>query len=227
MANESFDEFLKRGINYNGGSLEYFEDTHDAAGNYIGGRGNAAPASPSAFGSAPSAFGSPYTPPQQPQQQYAQAQPQQQVQYAQPQYTAPQQAPQNNRQFNSDAARRTENDLSRPTQFKYTTTQGAGNTNQAVPLPDLNQFISPRMYQNIAMYAPQNGADVERLIDFLRRREPAIIDLDPISDTPDAQRILDFTSGAVYALGGCIVPMKGNSFIVVPDGITIVRTESD
>ena len=215
MANESFDEFLRRGINYNGGSLEYFEDTHDAAGNYIGGRNNAAPLSPppsQAYGSAPPVYGAPYAQGQQQQQ---------------PQYTAPQQTPQNNRQFNSDAARRTENDLSRPTQFKYTTTQGAGNTNQAVPLPGLEQFISPRMYQNIAMYAPQNGADVERLIDFLRRREPAIIDLDPISDTPDAQRILDFTSGAVYALGGCIVPMKGNSFIVVPDGITIVRTESD
>lgn len=94
-------------------------------------------------------------------------------------------------------------------------------------MPDLEQFVSPRMYQNIAMYAPKNGADVERLIDFLRRREPAIIDLDPIADTPDAQRILDFTSGAVYALGGSIVPMKENSFIVVPDGITIVKTETN
>lgn len=218
MANESFDEFLRNSVNYNGGALEYFEDTHDAAGNYIGNRGFSAPQS-----TAPNAFGGQYSPQShapQPQQysappQYGQYRPQQQPTQP-PQYGRP-----------SEAARRTEDDLSRPTQFKYTTTAQEQPAKKAVPLPDLDQFVSPRMYQNIAMYSPKNGADVERLIDFLRRREPAIIDLDPIADTPDAQRILDFTSGAVYALGGSIVPMKENSFIVVPDGITIVKTETD
>lgn len=215
MANESFDEFLRNSINYNGGTLEYFEDTHDAAGNYTGSRGFSAPPQ-----SAPQAFGNPYAQSPAPQQ-YSQQQ-----QYGQPQHFAPPQPSQSYRQA-SEAARRTEDDLSRPAQFKYTTTTQVQQDKKAVPLPDLDQFVSPRMYQNIAMYAPKNGADVERLIDFLRRREPAIIDLDPIADTPDAQRILDFTSGAVYALGGSIVPMKENSFIVVPDGITIVKTESN
>ena len=216
MANESFDEFLRNSANYTGGALEYFEDTHDAAGNYTGSRGVSAPQQQPA----PSAFGGQFAPPP-PQQYYQQPQ-----SFGQPQSQRPQQAAQPWQQHASEAARRTEDDLSRPAQFRYTTT-AQQQASKSVPLPDLEQFVSPRMYQNIAMYAPKNGADVERLIDFLRRREPAIIDLDPIADTPDAQRILDFTSGAVYALGGSIVPMKENSFIVVPDGITIVKTETN
>ena len=102
------------------------------------------------------------------------------------------------------------------------------------PVPDKVQptlkqdnFISPRTYQNILLYSPRSAADVEALIDFLRRREPAIVNLDPICDSPDAQRVLDFTSGAVYALGGAIEEIGGNRFLVVPDGIEISKSDKE
>ncbi len=98
---------------------------------------------------------------------------------------------------------------------------------KAVPLPGVDQFISPRLYQNIVLYSPRNASDVERLIDYLRRREPAIVDLDPISESPDAQRVLDFTSGAVYALNGRIIEIKSNMFLVVPEGIDVAKPERD
>lgn len=90
-----------------------------------------------------------------------------------------------------------------------------------------DSFISPRTYQNILLYSPKSAADVEALIDFLRRREPAIVNLDPICDSPDAQRVLDFTSGAVYALGGAIEEIGGNRFLVVPDGIEISKSDKE
>ncbi len=76
------------------------------------------------------------------------------------------------------------------------------------------------------LYSPRTANDVERLIDYLRRREPAIVDLDPISESPDAQRVLDFTSGAVYALNGRIIEIKSNTFLIVPEGIDVAKPES-
>ena len=70
---------------------------------------------------------------------------------------------------------------------------------EGMPLPNQSDYISPRNYQNVVVYDPKSPDDVQMLIDYLKRREPAIINLDNL-DPPTAQRILDFTSGAIYAL---------------------------
>ena len=88
---------------------------------------------------------------------------------------------------------------------------------QPMDLSDMGKYIPPDVYDNFIIYRPQNSADVEKLIDYLRSRKPAIVDLDPICDSPDAQRVLDFTSGAVYALGGKIAAIKPNLFLIVSD----------
>lgn len=188
--NEDFDTFLRRATNYNGGEPEFYEDTHDLAGNYIGSRGardQGVPPSVGANGTAPQSYD----------------------------------------QMQSDAASRTEQSLSNTPQFKYyTAPPTAEKKSKAVHLPKVDQYISPQMYQNIVFYSPRTSADVERLIDYLRRHEPAIIDLDPISESPDAQRILDFTSGAVYALNGRIIGIKRNLFLIVPEGIDVSKPET-
>lgn len=117
----------------------------------------------------------------------------------------------------------TERDLAVEPKFQYYDVPPKGS--KAAPLPGVDQFISPRLYQNIVLYTPRNVSDVERLIDYMRRREPAIVDLDPIADSDDAQRVLDFTSGAVYALGGRIIAIKTNMFLIVPEGIEVAKPE--
>ena len=62
---------------------------------------------------------------------------------------------------------------------------------------------------NIMMYEPKNADDVQTVIDFLKTRESAIVNLDDV-DPEISQRILDFVSGAVYALGGRVNRIKGN-----------------
>ena len=139
-----------------------------------------------------------------------------------PSYTAP------SSQFGSpkpDNVPRTERELSNPPQFQYYDVPKP-KKQKATPLPNLDTFLSPRLYQNIVLYAPRNAADVERLIDYMRRREPAIVDLDPISDSEDAQRVLDFTSGAVYALNGRIIEIKTNMFLIVPEGVDVAKPEA-
>jgi cell division inhibitor SepF len=88
------------------------------------------------------------------------------------------------------------------------------------PLPTQEQPVVQRAYQNIVMYNPKTLNDVQGLIDYLKRGEPAIINLNDIVPD-DAQRILDFMSGAIYALNGNIHRVVANIFLLSPDGVEI------
>ena len=74
--------------------------------------------------------------------------------------------------------------------------------------------------QNVVLYSPKSFADVQTLIDFLKSREPSVIDLAGVGDS-SAQRILDFLSGAIYALEGNIHRISGSIFLLTPSGVTI------
>ncbi len=94
------------------------------------------------------------------------------------------------------------------------------------PLPTKEQLIIPRAYQNIVMYKPKNLMDVQGLIDYLKRGEPAIINLNDIIEE-DAQRMLDFVSGATYALSGNIHRIVTNIFLLSPEGVEITVPVSE
>lgn len=78
----------------------------------------------------------------------------------------------------------------------------------------------PVAYKSVVVYSPRSPEDVQNLIDFLRRKEPAIINLDSAKEN-DAQRILDFISGAIYALNGSVHRIAGNIFLLSPEGVEI------
>ena len=84
------------------------------------------------------------------------------------------------------------------------------------------QRIEPihRSYNNVVVYEPKNPEDVQALIDYLKRKEPAIVNLDKI-DEIRSQRILDFISGAIYALNGSVHRISGNIFLISPEGVEI------
>ncbi len=86
--------------------------------------------------------------------------------------------------------------------------------------PTLAEKIVPKDYQNVLVYEPANTNDVQTLIDFLKRKEPAIINLDRTKPEV-AQRVLDFTSGAMYALNGSILRIAGNIFLLSPEGVGV------
>lgn len=125
----------------------------------------------------------------------------------------------------SPAAARTEQSMMHNPQFS-----GTGREAQApqpMPLPTLDQYVSPQLNQNFVIYRPRTTKDIEQLIAYLRRREPALVDLDPISDSPDAQRLMDFTSGAAYALGDRVMSIRRNLFLITPDTIDVLKPEDD
>lgn len=104
---------------------------------------------------------------------------------------------------------------------KYSSRGGERPAQQRSPLPDKSQYIAPRFYQNVVVQEPRNVSDVQDLIDYLRRREPAIINLNNNEDRAMAQRILDYLSGAEYALGGTVHEIAENIYILAPEGVEI------
>lgn len=70
------------------------------------------------------------------------------------------------------------------------------------------------------IYTPSTYEDVQLLIDHLKRREQVIVDFSKVNRT-SVYRILDFMSGAIYALNGSIQQITTNIFLFAPSGVTI------
>ncbi|MGN0744290.1 MAG: cell division protein SepF [Christensenellales bacterium] len=72
----------------------------------------------------------------------------------------------------------------------------------------------------VVIYSPRTYQDVQLLIDHLRMREQVIVDFSTLNQQ-SVYRILDFMSGAIYALGGSIQQITKNIFLFAPSGVTI------
>lgn len=71
------------------------------------------------------------------------------------------------------------------------------------------------------LFQPLSFEDSTAIVDNLRARKPVIVNMVDI-ERPLAQRIIDFMSGAVYALSGTIRKVSYGIFVIVPSNITIV-----
>lgn len=78
--------------------------------------------------------------------------------------------------------------------------------------------------KNVVIHHPKTYKEVQSLIDYLKQGESAIMILDGVFDN-EAQRTLDFVSGAVYALSGSIQKIEGNIYLLTPEGYNIVKSE--
>lgn len=83
-------------------------------------------------------------------------------------------------------------------------------------------FTSGLGGKNLIIYAPRDNNDIKILVDCIRRREACIVNLGQLKPT-DADKILQFLSGAVYALRGSIKRLQGDLFLMTPEGINIMQ----
>lgn len=81
-------------------------------------------------------------------------------------------------------------------------------------------FLNTPYFQNVYVSEPRTPEEVQVLIDYLKQREPAVANLDNVEPSV-AQRVLDFLSGAVYALNGSVHRIAGNIFLLSPEGVGI------
>ena len=71
------------------------------------------------------------------------------------------------------------------------------------------------------VYYPVSYEDTKNIIDNLKSRKPIIVNMETI-DVDVAQRILDFISGACYALGGVVYKVSSKIFAVGPADYDII-----
>lgn len=73
---------------------------------------------------------------------------------------------------------------------------------------------------SLLIYKPDSYEETQNIVDNLKVNRPIIVNLDEL-DTDVAQRILDFISGAVYALSGNIRKAGRNIFVVTPNNVDV------
>ena len=79
---------------------------------------------------------------------------------------------------------------------------------------------------NLVIYAPKENKDIKIIVECLRKKEPCIVDLGKLQ-TSDAEKILDFLSGAVYALDGNMQKVANGILLLVPYTMGIMGDFSD
>ncbi|MDD4796145.1 MAG: cell division protein SepF [Eubacteriales bacterium] len=72
----------------------------------------------------------------------------------------------------------------------------------------------------MVVYQPQSYDDTQRIIDELKANRAIIINLENLK-VDVAQRVLDFISGAVYALDGNVRKISRGIFLVAPPNVDI------
>lgn len=107
--------------------------------------------------------------------------------------------------------------------------------------PQQNQFlhsISKKQQQNkvvnihsssqfkVVVMQPEDFEDARDICDHLKNKKPVIINLEEIQKEC-AQRIVDFLSGAVYALDGEIQKVSSGIFLIAPNNVDIMGEFKD
>lgn len=93
---------------------------------------------------------------------------------------------------------------------------------QPAPVGQVPSYTQQSVGQSggVVIYSPRTYKDVQLLIDHLKMREQVIVDFSTLNQQ-SVYRILDFMSGAIYALDGSIQQITKNIFLFAPQGVTI------
>lgn len=86
--------------------------------------------------------------------------------------------------------------------------------NNVVSIPAASQM-------KMIVYHPISFEDTQHIIDNLKSRKPVIVNMEEL-EIGCAQRILDFMSGATYALGGTVYRVSRGIFAVAPNNYDII-----
>lgn len=78
----------------------------------------------------------------------------------------------------------------------------------------------------VVVMQPENFEDAQEICDYLKDKKPTVINLENV-EKENAQRVIDFLSGAVYALEGTIQKIANGIFIVAPYNIDVMSDLND
>ena len=101
-----------------------------------------------------------------------------------------------------------------PEERKKSTERRVLSTGNVVSLPGVN-------CGKMIVYRPVSYEDTQNIIDNLKGRKPVIVNMEQI-EVETAQRILDFMSGACYAVDGRLYKVSARIFLVAPANYDII-----
>ena len=118
------------------------------------------------------------------------------------------------RRYTQDYAEEEEKEKERPRFGRKT--QPEPQQQKVVNMPDTSKV-------RLLIYKPLSYEDTQNIIDNLKEKKSIVVNLDEL-DVDVAQRILDFISGAVYALNGNIRKAARNIFVVAPFNVDVTTS---
>ena len=77
---------------------------------------------------------------------------------------------------------------------------------------------------NMVLVRPKTDSDAQVIIDYLLKRKPVIVNMED-NDFAQSQRVMDFVSGAVYALNGDVKSISQRIFAFLPSNIELSTGE--
>ena len=90
----------------------------------------------------------------------------------------------------------------------------------------MNSNVGGYGTKNVEFLYPTKFEDVQIIINYLKEGESVVLNLNNMNEV-DSQRLLDCTSGAIYALNGNIRHVDNNIFLLTPDGFNIKTPENN
>lgn len=102
-------------------------------------------------------------------------------------------------------------------QPKFRSESGGGSR---VGWPFKEQNNEKYLSQGTVIFTPKSYEDVSRLIDHLKLGEQVIVDFSSTNQGVVA-RILDFMSGAIYALNGSVRKITPDIYLFAPNCVSI------
>lgn len=94
---------------------------------------------------------------------------------------------------------------------------------KAAPASSMSQDPSK---VRVLIYKPLSYEDTQNIIDNLKEKKSIVVNLDDL-EIDVAQRILDFISGAVYALNGSIRKAARNIFVIAPFNVDVSSNSNE
>lgn len=78
----------------------------------------------------------------------------------------------------------------------------------------------------LVIMQPVSFEEARDIANHLKHRKPIVVNLEAV-DTPTSRRIVDFLSGAVYALDGDIQKVSNGIFLIAPNNVSVANEDSD
>jgi len=78
----------------------------------------------------------------------------------------------------------------------------------------------------VVIIQPESFDDAQDICEHLKSKKPVVINLENM-DKDNAQRVIDFLSGSVYALDGSIQKVSNGIFIIAPNNVDLMGDFKD